>query len=217
MNFNSYDNDNVIAIHPPNLGWLQKKLKKEEIDFLWKCIENREKSVKDELAGNINESNLLVDENNWFFNNTLLELCSLYEREFSNLGKNVACTNKHPFTLNNFWVNFQKQNEFNPLHNHAGIYRFVVWMKIPTRHDEQNKNQISSTSNSPRISTFNLHYYNILGDLFDFVYEMYPEAEETLLFFPSQLNHVVYPFFNCEEDRISISGNLYANSSIILE
>ena len=29
-----------------------------------------------------------------------------------------------------------------------------------------------------------------------------------MLFFPSKLNHVVYPFYKCDEERISISGNV---------
>ena len=41
-----------------------------------------------------------------------------------------------------------------------------------------------------------------------FVYEMCKDAEGTLLFFPAELNHTVYPFYNCKEDRISISGNI---------
>ena len=32
-----------------------------------------------------------------------------------------------------------------------------------------------------------------------------------MLFFPSKLNHQVYPFLNCEEERISISGNILLN------
>ena len=37
---------------------------------------------------------------------------------------------------------------------------------------------------------------------------MSPETEGTILFFPSRLNHTVYPFYQCEEDRITISGNV---------
>ena len=38
---------------------------------------------------------------------------------------------KVEFELNNFWVNYQKQYEFNPLHDHSGIYSFVIFVKIP--------------------------------------------------------------------------------------
>ena len=29
-----------------------------------------------------------------------------------------------------------------------------------------------------------------------------------MLFFPSSLSHQVYPFYECEEERITISGNV---------
>ena len=27
---------------PPNLGWLEYKLDKKELDYVWKCIENQQ-------------------------------------------------------------------------------------------------------------------------------------------------------------------------------
>ena len=29
-----------------------------------------------------------------------------------------------------------------------------------------------------------------------------------MLFFPAKLMHTVYPFYDCDEERISISGNI---------
>ena len=34
------------------------------------------------------------------------------------------------------------------------------------------------------------------------------EDEGTIIFFPSQLIHQVYPFFTSEEERVSIAGNV---------
>ena len=49
---------------------------------------------------------------------------------------------------------------------------------------------------------------DILGQMSNYTYEMNPEMEGTIVFFPAKLKHVVYPFYNCDEDRISISGNI---------
>ena len=106
------------------------------------------------------------------------------------------------------WVNYQKQNEFNPLHNHGGLYSFVIWMKIPTKHFIQNKNSLAKESNSRVISSFEISYVDILGNIRQYPYRMNPNVEGTMLFFPSKLNHQVYPFYDCDEDRISISGNV---------
>jgi Rps23 Pro-64 3,4-dihydroxylase Tpa1-like proline 4-hydroxylase len=50
----------------------------------------------------------------------------------------------------------------------------------------------------------------------EFVYEMNPEVEGTMLFFPSKMMHQVHPFYNCDEDRISISGNILLNTKELL-
>ena len=110
--------------------------------------------------------------------------------------------------MDKFWVNYQKQNEFNPPHRHSGVYSFVIWMKIPTKHFEQNQNPISLNSNTSVISSFLFTYTDILGETKEYIYEMNPEMEGTILFFPSKLTHQVLPFYNCDQDRISISGNI---------
>ena len=111
------------------------------------------------------------------------------------------------------WVNYQKQTEFNPRHHHTGIYSFVVWMKIPTNFEDQRKLKIAeSTSNF--ISNFCFDYKNMLGHETGSVYPMSPEMEGVMLFFPSELNHAVYPFYNCDEERISISGNLMLDTRV---
>ena len=117
--------------------------------------------------------------------------------------------------MQKLWVNYQKENEFNPLHDHTGIYSFVIWMKIPTNHFEQNKNPISLDSNSHKISVFDFQYTDMLGSIRNYAYEMSPKVEGTMLFFPSQLKHQVYPFYNCKDTRITISGNVSLDSRII--
>ena len=204
------------VIHPFNYGWLEKKLSTQEMDYLWKCIGNKKESHKHLLAGNNYESNVLVDEDDWFFNNTIFPLLHQYASTIRNVGEKVPINQLHPYFLQSFWVNYQKQNEFNPLHDHNGVYSFVVWMKIPTKHFEQNKNPISLKSNTHLISAFQFQYTNILGQIRPYIYEMNPEMEGTMLFFPAKLAHEVFPFYNCNEDRISISGNISLNTTKIL-
>ena len=206
----------VRVIHPHNYGWLEKKLSTQEMDYLWKCVDNKKESHKHLLAGNIHESNTLIDENDWFYENTLLPLIHQYGDVMGNVGGSIPVNQYHPYSLQQMWVNYQKQNEFNPLHDHGGVYSFVVWMKIPTRHFEQNKNPIALRSNNPKISTFEFRYINTLGEISEFVYEMNPEIEGTMLLFPSNLMHQVNPFFDCDEDRISISGNIVVNTKELL-
>ena len=48
----------------------------------------------------------------------------------------------------------------------------------------------------------------MLGASDNYPYRMNPDREGTLLFFPSELDHQVYPFYDCDEERISVSGNI---------
>jgi len=192
-------------ISPPNLGWLLHSLGDKEIDYLWNCIDNHKEGWKENLAGNITGSYSLVDKSDWFFNYTLRPLIRVYVNQFEDIGNNFPMLHSHPYVLKQWWVNYQKQHEFNPPHDHQGVYSFVIWLKIPTEHAEQNKDNIT---NSPVRSSFQIHYQNILGEPKDFNYKLGKNYEGKMLFFPSKLRHEVFPFYNCDEDRISISGNI---------
>ena len=204
---------NIERIIPPNFGWLELELEKNEIDYLWRCIKNKKEDAKKNLAGNITGSYQLPDKSNWFFLNVLKPLCIEYKEQFRNLAAKLPINQIHPFFLQSFWVNFQNQHEFNPMHSHGGVYSFVIWLKIPTSYFEQKKNPIALNSNNNSVSNFEFMYPNILGLLEPFTYEMSPKLEGTMLFFPSQLRHAVYPYYNCDEERISISGNISLNTA----
>ena len=55
---------------------------------------------------------------------------------------------------------------------------------------------------------FEFEYINILGHIKTFAYLLNSDYEGTMLFFPAALRHCVYPFYNTDEPRISISGNI---------
>ena len=196
----------VNVIRPPDHGWLEYKLNNKELDHVWKCIENKGINVNEHLAGNIDGSYQLKDIDNFFWENTLIPLMKSYSSNFTNLGQNVPVFGRHPYSLSSWWVNYQKQHEFNPGHRHTGVYSFVIWLKIPYDWKDQNKD---NTSNTPSKATFEFTYSNMMGGTEAYTYNLDQKYEGTLLFFPSELRHQVYPFFNCNEDRISVSGNIY--------
>ena len=205
----------VECVVPPNQGWLELNLSSEEMDFLWHMIEERkEESFNYALAGNITGSYAIKDNNNWFFDNVLAGLIQLYCDKF---GKSVVermpLNRSHLLRLHTFWVNYQRQNEFNPLHDHAALFSFVIWMKIPFDWVEQNQLDIAKNSNAPTISEFQFAYLDVLGRQCNYAYKLSAKDEGKMLFFPGRLNHIVYPFYNCDEERISISGNIVLDTS----
>ena len=205
----------VKVTSPKNYGLLEYKLSNQELDYVWRCIKDKKENVNDQLAGNISESNRLSDKSDWFWMNVIQHLVIRYSKEFGNPGDRAPNNQRHPYYLHTWWVNYQKQYEFNPMHDHNGVYSFVIWMKIPTFWKEQSKLPIAFNSNNEIdiISNFQLEYQDILGRSRKITYMMSPEKEGTMIFFPSQLQHVVYPFYNCDEDRISVSGNVLINTT----
>ena len=191
----------------PNIGVIEKQLSQEEINYLWKCIEDKGSSYKSALVGHIDNSYVLTG-GDYFYRSTVAPLIQIYQEKFVNLGARVPTTVRHEYVMNQWWVNYQNQHEFNPLHNHTGVYSFVVWMKIPTDYEDQQ----SLSFNDGAVSNFEFQYMNILGEMESFTYAMSGHLEGTMVLFPSKLKHQVYPFYNCEEQRISISGNVCLKS-----
>tara|TARA_B100000427_G_scaffold242492_1_gene205418 strand:+ start:152 stop:772 length:621 start_codon:yes stop_codon:yes gene_type:complete len=197
---------------PDVLGWLEATLNEEEIAYLWNRIENK-KSGRDIFdSDKKSESSFdLEDAGNYFYNEVLAPLCKYYTDEFGNRGINVATTNKHPYQLRDWWVNYNNEGDYLPTHNHHGVYSFVIWLSVPTEYNEQVEN-----TNKVNVSNFAFHYQNILGEPVTYTYEMGKKYEGEMVFFPSQLCHAVYPYFNCKKQRISISGNIELDTSKIL-
>ena len=197
-----------FTISPPNLGWIEYKLDTQEMDYIWKCIDNKKHKIS--TGGTYD----LMDRGKWFWSNTLGPIILEYEKVFgSKYSQQVPTTCRHPLTLERWWVNYQKQNQFNPDHDHSGLYSFVIWMKIPYEYNQQRQLPIAQhAGNGEEISNFEFHYINTLGTLTSHIYQMRPEREGTLLFFPAKLNHEVYPFYNCDEERITVSGNVVLNT-----
>ena len=201
----------------PNIGFIEKKLSSKAINKLKQFIkENKQKDMRSALAGNINSSVALVDKDNWFFENVLLDIIKNYREQSALKIIPEVLTNNCPFKLHQFWVNYQKKHEFNPTHIHNGVFSFVVWIKIPSSFEDEKNLDFIKNSNSPRAGCFEFSYTDILGKLNTYTYKLNSKYENTILFFPALLNHTVYPFYLSDEERISISGNICLDTSQVV-
>ena len=192
----------------PQHPWLETRLPEEAMNYLWKLINNPvgAPNAKANLAGNISKSTYITDKEDFFYKNILKDLIEyLYYIDWNNYYE-VYVAKSSPatlFTLKNLWVNYQKQHEFNPLHGHKGMYSFVVFMKIPTHWKEQHALPISADSGEPCASDFQFVFRDETHNI-----PLCPEDEGRMLFFPAWLQHQVFPFYECEEERITVSGNI---------
>ena len=73
---------------------------------------------------------------------------------------------------------------------------------VERRFDEHQKD-------NKKASNFEFQYLDMFGNIKHFGYRLDPNMEGRMLFFPARLQHTVYPFYNCDEARISVAGNLW--------
>ena len=229
--------------NPNNLGWFEIDLSDKKIDYLWKISNKAKKRINSEwkhrLAGNITQSYTLIDENNYFWKTVLYHLTSeLYNNNGkkhvgvnpyidNNLGSDKSREDYHllgdkprliPY-LRDFWVNNQYKHEFNPKHDHSGVYSFVIWLKIPYTYEEQSNLDFQKDLKKidKKAGTFEFYYYDILGNQVTHNYQIDKRFEGKMVFFPSKLSHQVYPFYNSDDERVSISGNVWLRNASLQE
>ena len=202
--------------HEPHVfGWIESRLNSVAIDFLWDAInaakDRNSEDIRSSLAGQLSRSIMIEDKDKWFTENVLYPLEGQYMQRWGRKHAQFNTFHDGPskLELQRLWVNFQKQGEYNPLHDHRGLYSFVVWLNNPADHAEQCSKPNSRGTARPRNNEFSFTFTNTLGKLESYSIEMTREEEGKILFFPSGLNHSVTPFYDCDEERVSVSGNLW--------
>ena len=157
-------------VHPRNTPIYKAKLPPRTMRYLWGRVRQAkvdQRSYLKSLVGNISSSLELDDPDDHFLNGVITPLLrrimsqdragytpALDPKALENIMKNPSFDMK-------WWVNFQRQHEFNPIHYHGGVVSYVVWMKIPTDPNEQHNQPFKSN----RASDFQFVYTNILGEI----------------------------------------------------
>ena len=100
---------------PTNHSWLEYKLNQQELDYVWRCIDNKKGDYKRQLAGNIEASNLLMDRSDWFFRNTIRPLIHEYESKVGCLGNEFPLNQKFPYFIQTWVFNFEDCHSRRPI------------------------------------------------------------------------------------------------------
>jgi len=162
------------------------------------------------LAGNLTEeysfANAFSEKAEKIVNDELTYLASNYTRVVSKtIGKNFDVQEENVVILKPGWVNFMKAGEWNPQHTHTGNISCVIFLKVPTELDEENKvSELSSKSNTPSAGRLEFNYGENIG--FTQTGVMKIPKEKDIYFFSARLNHLVYPF-KSNVERVSVSYN----------
>jgi hypothetical protein len=110
--------------------------------------------------------------------------------------------------LERLWVNFQRPTEFLPLHNHTGLYSFVVWVHIPFDIKDERDTETNTDLVNNRTSNFEFIYLDALGKISNHALNIDKHWEGKIAIFPSEMYHQVYPFYTSNDVRISVAGNI---------
>ena len=110
---------------------------------------------------------------------------------------------KPQFKLDPLWINFQKAEEYNPLHVHPGCnLSFVLYLEVP----EAMLNEKHVIRGIP--PGFTGFWYGEHSDLFCLVsHRVVKPKVGTLIMFPSILKHYA-SHFHSKVTRTSVSGNI---------
>jgi len=163
-----------------------------------------------DLAGNIADEFIISEGKQvvWPMINYLID--EYFKKYPGFLARASGMTNKSSFTLglHNLWVNFQKKHEFNPVHVHDGLFSFVIWHKVPYTMADEKARFPHMKESEIRAGHFAFLVINELGQIQSQCIAADKEWEGKMVMFPASMNHLVYPFYTSDEQRISISGNI---------
>lgn len=183
--------------------WLQKECHKAKT--------NKIKANKT-LAGHLKEEYFLKNISKEF-KDFILKYCLNHPDIQIQTSKLSILSNNRPFYIKNLWVNFQKKYEFNPPHNHSGIYSFVIFVKIPYKlkqEEEYFKDLEVNNLHNKFIHTSKFAFLNIdyTGEIRCDLLDVDDSFEGKMIMFPAKQSHQVFPFYTSNGYRVTVSGNI---------
>jgi len=164
------------------------------------------------LAGNIRDEYVLdpnFPELYKFLDNFIFEKQDL--RDYVQRQKIKAVQRQTPVALYlaNLWVNFMKKHEFNPVHKHFGVFSFVIFVQVPFIFEDQAKISPGAESNSISAGALDFIHMGQDNDIRSATKLVDKTYEGSGYIFPANLCHTVYPYYEIDEERITVSGNLF--------
>lgn len=203
----------ISTIKFNSFGFVAKKLEPDVFEKLKTEIKRVQetpeqyKPMNKDLAGNI-EKEYKLSCDLGFLHDEVLTLLEEHEKQFA-YGKTLKIFEKDvPYCWGDTWVNFQKKHEFNPVHDHTGVFSYVVWVDIPYLSADEKASAISVNSNHSVAGSFMFYYVSNYGKIQTYEIPADKTYNGMIMLFPAALQHAVYPFSTSDDYRISVSGNI---------
>ena len=179
-------------------------------------ILNRIKVKKDKfnhrLVGHIKEE-WDADLEHWdLWHEMIHELVNAYNEHFPvyrhELGELVGDIN---LAVDTPWVNYMHKHEYNPIHQHSGIFSYVTWISVPYTLEDESK----VFADAKKCNNGNFVFVCPSNDgTLEYTLPIDKSYEWEIVLFRSRQQHCVYPFYTTDEPRISVAGNVVIDKSV---
>lgn len=156
-------------------------------------------NYQDKLAGIIKEEYAYEKKEDYL--PEIAQCLGIYDVAFQRW-KSDPYEKKPEYLLTALWVNYMKQHEFNPPHDHSDQLSFVIFLKVPEEIKTEQK-EYKGKSGGPG----SLSFLYGEGNRQAITYQSVHPNEGDMFIFPAWMKHYVAPFYS-DVTRISVSGNV---------
>ena len=207
-----------LGYHPirENYGYLIDKAPQNVLEELGQQINelqadfSKGKKANDGLVGEIKHEYAIPAQPQT--KQYIRDLAQRFENESQYMSNNY---NPQPtLDFRGLWVNFQRKYEYNPIHNHSGVYSFVIWYQIPYTFEDEQKYNYTTNRDSPHGEFVFVAPVNVTT-IKNISLGIDKSKEGYIAIFPSTLHHNVYPFYSSDEYRITMAGNIMEKNEVI--
>ena len=175
-------------------------------DYIIKKLKVEGKKAKEsynhKLAGHLKNQFLYSKETqNWFYKE-ISPIINAYRDGHCNFHgiKNLQLE----LSFDDLWVNYMKAGDFNPIHTHGGDYSFVLFLDVPEKLVQEQKDYEGP---SAQPGTLMFEYTQQARPRWATTGTMIKPQTGDFYMFPALLQHWVVPF-KSKVTRISVSGNM---------
>ena len=138
---------------------------------------------------------------------TLSKYIGVYDQAYQRFTNKVY--DKPPeYVLSSLWINYQRQHDYNPPHDHDGKLSFVIYLQIPDKLKEENKKYIGRSCGPGGIQ-----FVWGEGPRDCVSYQTFFPEEGDMFVVPAWLKHHVAPY-RAKCTRISVSGNFHDSAPL---
>jgi|TARA_Y100000114_G_scaffold83745_1_gene77295 hypothetical protein len=177
---------------------IKDDFKKLLLDEGKKCTED----YTDKLAGILNKEVSYNEKSKQLILPTLSQYIGVYDQAYQRF-INKPYDKMPEYVMSSLWINYQRQHDYNPPHDHDGKLSFVIYLQIPDKLKKENKEYKGKSCGPGGIQFI---YGNGPRDCI--TYQAFFPEEGDIFIFPAWLKHYVAPY-RSKCTRISVSGNFH--------